>query len=53
MTIRFTKEIVFKDREGNVLKAYGVGDTALATAKTAHYFVTPMGGIYFDEAVEL
>lgn len=50
MIIEFTKQVVFKDCEGTVLKVYEIGDRVTATAKAPHYFVTGMGGIYFDEA---
>lgn len=50
MQIEITKQVVFKDREGNVLKTYEVGSILEATADAGHYFVTSMGGIYKDEA---
>lgn len=48
--IVITKQIDFKDRQGNILKGYRVGDVLEATADTGDYFVTSMGGIYHDEA---
>jgi hypothetical protein len=48
--IRFTKEVVFKDQRGTVVKVYGVGEIIDSTHDTGIYFVTPMGGIYHDEA---
>jgi len=53
MQIRFIKQVVFKDRDGTVLLTYNPGDMERATAKHTNYFVTPMGGIYFDEAEEI
>lgn len=48
--IRFTKQVVFKDQNKNVVKTYEVGDTCKASGCTETYFITSMGGIYFDEA---
>lgn len=53
MKIEFTKEVVFKDMHGTVLKTYAVGDQIDYTAKAGHYWVVGMGGIYFDEAKEV
>lgn len=53
MKIEFTKDVIFKDMHGTVLKTYSVGDQVICTAKTGHYWITPMGGIYFDEAKEI
>jgi hypothetical protein len=51
--IEFTKRVVFSDRDGNVLKVYEVGDKVDYTTKSDNYWITSMGGIYFDEAKEL
>jgi hypothetical protein len=48
--IRFKKRVVFKDQSGTVLRVFEVGDTFDATTATESYWVTSMGGIYFDEA---
>ncbi len=48
--IRFTKRVVFRDCKGTELKIYEPGDIINATAFTSTYYVTPMGGIYKDEA---
>lgn len=48
--IRFTKDVTFRCGNGDILKVYRKGDVEKYTAKTGHYFVTTMGGIYFDEA---
>jgi hypothetical protein len=53
MKIEFTKEVVFKDMHGTVLKTYSVGDQVDYTAKAGHYWITSVGGIYFDEAKEV
>jgi len=52
-TIEFTKEVVFKDREGTILKTFNVGDRISFTAKTSTYWVCSPGGIWFDEAKEV
>lgn len=48
--IRFTKRVEFRDQNRTLVKAYDVGDTCRASGCTETYFITPMGGIYFDEA---
>lgn len=53
--IRFKKKVVFRDREMTVLRTYLPGDViGGCTGPFGHpscpYFVTPMGGIYTDEA---
>ena len=53
MKIRFTRRVEFRDHRGTLLKAYEVGDQEVYTAKSSHYWITPMGGIYFDEAEEV
>lgn len=53
MKIIFTKEVVFKDLTGSVVREYKVGDTCKYTAKTETYFVTSLGGIFFDEAIQV
>jgi hypothetical protein len=50
MKIKITKKVVFRDMYETVLVTYEVGDIVEATADAGHYFVTPMGGIYKDEA---
>jgi hypothetical protein len=49
-TIRFTKQVVFRDRAGSVVKVFAPGKTIEATGQGAGYFLTAMGGIWFDEA---
>jgi len=53
MKIKITKEVTFKDRSGAVVAFYPVGAIIEASGKTSTYFITPMGGIYFDEAEEV
>ncbi len=53
MKIEFTKEVIFKDMHGTILKVYAVGDQVDYTAKAGHYWVTSMGGIYFVVAREI
>lgn len=53
MKIEFTKEVTFKDQHGTVLRVYAVGEQISYTAKAGPYWVTPIGGIYFDEAKEV
>lgn len=48
--IVFTDRVVFKDETGNIVKVYEVGDVTKASLDNGSYFVTPMGGIYHDEA---
>jgi hypothetical protein len=49
--IRLIKKVVFKDREGTVLKVHDVGEVVKATFDAGDYFITNIGGIYKDEAV--
>ena len=51
--IIFTKQVVFRDRNRTVLKVYEIGDTVEYTAKTDTYYITSMGGIWFEEAQEM
>jgi len=58
MKIRFTQKVVFKDQEGTVLKTYEIGDVETAAGfldqgQGCGYFITPMGGIYNNEAEEI
>ena len=48
--IRATKRIVFRNQGGAEVKVYEIGDLIDATHATETYWVTTMGGIYFDEA---
>lgn len=48
--IRATKRIVYKDQSGAEIKVYEIGDLIDATGATQTYWITAMGGIYFDEA---
>lgn len=52
IALEITREVVFRDANGTLLVKYRVGDTVFASAKGAHYYVTPMGGIWFNEATE-
>ena len=53
--IEFTTQVIFRDLNRTVLKIYNVGDVIPFTAKNnkAGYWITSMGGIWFDEAREL
>jgi len=51
--IVFTKQVIFTDCDKKVIRIYKNGDTVQATHKTETYYITNMGGIYFDEAKEL
>ncbi len=51
--IQFTKEVIFKDMLGNVTHHFNIGDKLKFLNKTSTYFITGVGGIYFDEAIEL
>lgn len=53
MEIEFIKEVIFKDMFGTILRVYNIGDRIQYTAKSKHYWITAMGGIYFDEAKEV
>ena len=53
MRIKITKKVTFRNRYGDVLAEHEVGAVIEASAKGTHYYVTPMGGIYFDEAREI
>lgn len=58
MKIKIIRKVVFTDQSGRILIEYEVGDILDASGKVDHggsygYFITSMGGIYFDEAVEL
>lgn len=53
MKISFIKRVEFRDQKGMLLKVYEIGDEVEYTSKSNHYWVTPMGGIYFDEAKEV
>lgn len=48
--IRIVHPIVFRDQSGNALRTINAGEVLEATADTGHYYVTTMGGIYYDEA---
>lgn len=52
-TIEFVKRVVFSDLAGTELKVYEIGDRETFTAKDGIKFITPMGGIYDDEAIEV
>ena len=53
MKIRFTKQVIFHDLHGNILRVYEIGDECEYYSKSCHYWISPMGGIYFDEAEEV
>lgn len=53
MKIKFIKQVKFCDCNGVVLRVFEIGDEIAASAKSESYFITAMGGIYFDEAVEV
>jgi hypothetical protein len=48
--IRIIYPIVFRDQSGNALRTINAGEVLEATADTGHYYVTSIGGIYYDEA---
>ena len=50
ITIRATKELRWSDNTGAVIKIHPVGTILKASADAGHYWVTPMGGVYKDEA---
>lgn len=50
MKIIFIKPVSFLDEKGTELTKYPVGHIIEASADVGHYYVTPMGGIYKDEA---
>ena len=51
--IEFVKQVEFRDCNGSLLCIYNVGDKVPFTAKVNGYYVTNMGGIWFDEAREV
>ena len=53
MKIEMTREVVFKTQDGTILKVYALGQIIDNVYKAEHYYVTPMGGIWFDEAKEV
>ena len=53
MIILFFKPVVFRDMAGNIYAVYRIGDVIEAQSETEHYFVTPLGGVWKDEAVRL
>ena len=48
--IVFIIPVVFRDVTGAVVQEYAVGDVVTASSQTQSYYVTTMGGIYFNEA---
>lgn len=50
LNIRIIKEVTFRDMHGTILVIYPVGHMLEATAVTSTYYVTAMGGIFFNEA---
>ena len=57
--IEFVKQVEFRDCNGFLLCVYNIGDKIPFTAKREFppskdgYYVTSMGGIWFDEASEV
>lgn len=47
--IVFTKQVTFRDSEGAILRDFSVGDVVSAHDVGA-YFITSMGGVYYEEA---
>jgi len=47
MFIEFTKEVIFKDMLGNVVKVYSIGDRLKYTYKFDIYWVTAMLWVVF------
>lgn len=52
-TLRFTREVTFRDMRGTVLKTFAPGDTCEATGTMTGYWITAWGGIFWDEAEKL
>jgi hypothetical protein len=52
MLIRFTKDVEYIDLETNTLHKFKVGDTLTAVGAAEDYWLTSIGGVWFDE-VEL
>lgn len=52
-TIAFTQQVVFKDSSEVISHSYEEGDVLPFYSKNNSYWVTPVGGIYFDEAKEV
>jgi len=50
--IRMIKPVLVRDRDGNVLFTYDVGDVIEAAGERPHYYIAGPG-IYKDEAVRL
>lgn len=48
--IRITKTVTFRDLSGSVLAFFPAGTVINASARTQTTYITPWGGIYFDEA---
>lgn len=53
MKIKFIKKVVFRDQCGGVIKSFDEGDQIEFSYKTENYWITSLGGIYFDEAEEI
>lgn len=51
--IRITKTVTFRDLSGSVVAFFPVGAVVDASARTQTNYITPWGGIYFDEAEEI
>lgn len=51
--IRLKVKVTFNDWNNTVVSQYPAGIILPATVKKSHYFVTSMGGIWFDEAEEI
>jgi len=50
--ITFTKQVIFMDRSGTILKTFEVGDTTAITGRddTRGYYIISWGGVWFSEA---
>ena len=49
--LRITKEVIFTDQDGRVVRVYRIGDIIYASGDAGHYWIHSMGGIFKNEAV--
>ena len=48
--IILVKPVTFRDLSGGTIRSYKPGDVMTSTHDAGPYFITPMGGIWKDEA---
>lgn len=55
MKIQFTKQVIFRDRNGTITHQFEIGDVmeAYSFYEGSNYFVTSVGGIYSHEAKQI